>query len=794
MKESPYLLDIKENVNALDLKEILFKYLKYWPWFLVSAIFALTMGYLYTRYAPKIYESEAKIEIVEESKQMDIAVDPTARQSSISTINLENDIAKIKSYRILHQVAEALDLNISYFKKDNLKTTEIWNPPFTISKLMVLDSLQSDLEFKIRLNLSGAWVTDMNEKLTVVQFKQQDSISNSGLPFRINIQKNLQPTDYENIDFWVGLRPIKETVLDLAKDLKVEALNKQSEILSLSLEGQSAERSEAILNEIINKFNQDGVVDRQLTSKRTLEFIDERFLYLSGELDSIEVDKKDFKQNNSLSNIQSDTDISLQRKMITQDEVTKFETQVSLSDLLKDAVKTQMDYGLLPVDIGLENSGINSLVSDYNQMAIERDRLMTSVGSYHPTLVNISSQLERLKLNILNTLDIYQTQLKHSLNQLIQEKSQAGYSFARLPEKEKMLRSIERQQSIKENLYLILLQKREEAEINYAVTAPSIKVVDYAVTNNKPISPQKKIVYPVSLAIGLFLPFLALFIQFSLDTKVRSLADLEKVNSDIPLLCEIPFIKDKKRFETTNDRSILAESFRIMSNNINYLLPEKATDVGQIVFVTSAITGEGKTLMALNLSLAFASMEKRVLLVGADLRNPQLHTYFDISKDIIGLADFLADPKIEFQNCIHEGFGKSTYHKVCLSGGIPPNAPVLLSSERFEKFMEIARKEFDYIVIDTSPTILVSDTLLISKYADVSVFVVRAGFTDKKLLEFSKDLNSGQKLQNMAYILNAVGDGKSKDYNYGYGYGYDTTKSSKAWYKFSIKNRNIKIL
>lgn len=792
MKELPYLLDVKENVNTLDLKEILLKYFRFWPWFIVSSIFGLALGFCYLSYTPKIYESVAKIQIVDESKQLDLAVDPKSLMSGKIAINLENDIEKLKSYRILHQVSKALNLDVSYFKKDFINKTEIWNPPFTITKIKEMDSLQIEQEFKIEINISGAWITDEDGKVTIVHFKQQDTLAKSDLPFRIDVRKNLQPKDYEGIEFGVIIRPMKQTVLDLAKNLQVEAYNKNSDILALSLTGQSSQRSEDILNEIINKFSQDGVTDRQLVSKRTLEFIDERFLYLSGELDSIEINKQDFKQSNNLSYIQSDADISLQRKMITRDEASKLETQVSLSGLLKNAVNDQLNYGLLPVDIGLENSGINALVLEYNRTSIERDRLITSVGAYHPALVKLSSQLDQLKSNIINTLNVYQTQLKMSLDQLNREKSQAGYSFSRLPEKEKALRAIERQQSIKENLYLLLLQKREEAGINFAVTSPSIKVVDYALTDKETSSPKKRIVYPISLAFGLLIPFIVLFIRFSLDTKVRNLADLEKVNTGISLLCEIPYLKKNKIFISDNDRSILTESFRILCTNINYRLPKKEENVGQVVLVTSSIKGEGKTLLALNLSLAFSSMEKRVLLLGADLRNPQLHSHFEIDKNTLGLVDYLTDPKMKFHNCLQEGFGKSDNLRVCLSGPIPPNAPVLLSGKRFTQFMEIAKKEFDYIIIDTSPTILVTDTLLISKYADLSLYVLRAGFTDKKLLDYSKRLKSDKKLQKMAYVLNGVGQGSSHDYNYGYGYGYGykAKKEHKAWYR--IRKKPIK--
>ncbi|WP_297691455.1 tyrosine-protein kinase domain-containing protein, partial [uncultured Eudoraea sp.] len=339
-----------------------------------------------------------------------------------------------------------------------------------------------------------------------------------------------------------------------------------------------------------------------------------------------------------------------------------------------------------------------------------------------------------------------------------------------------MLRGIERQQSIKEQLYLLLLQKREEAAINMATTTPSIKVVDYAITSSEPISPKKIIVYPLSLLLGMFLPFLILFIRFSLDTKIHDRTDLEKLSPDIPVLAEIPFLKGNKSIKGFHDRSILAESFRMLSTSVNHHLPEKEKDLGQVIYVTSSIKGEGKTLMAFNLAMAYASLKKRVLLVGADLRNPQLHMHLDILKKTNGLSEYLSKPSMNWQNVINEGFSNELNIKVCYSRQIPPNAPELLSGKGFEKFIQAVKEEFDYIIIDTAPTLLVTDTMLISKYADLTLFVARAGFTDKKLLEYSKNLNKTKKLQNMAYALNDVGFGKARHYNYGHGYGYGSDK------------------
>ncbi|MGB5665570.1 MAG: polysaccharide biosynthesis tyrosine autokinase [Maribacter sp.] len=728
----------------------------------------------------------AKIKILDDHKKADVLPDEYALVNRNIRLNLESQIDVLRSYRLLSNVVSDLNLDIAHYRLKNIHFTKIWTPPYVVTKNISEDRLSIPKEYEIVLSSTGFNIEDKSGSKFIVPYYKSDTAV-SDLPFTIKLTENINTDDYKNVKFKLKLSQIKQASLTLAEKLKITSSQTENDILTLSLNSESKEWSEAILNALIIKFDKDGILDRQLESKRTLEVIDKRFIYLSKELDSIEFDKQGFKQAKNLSYIEADAGVNLQRKSAAESEVLKLETQASLSNLLKETVANEADYNLLPSDIGLDNRGLNDLVSNYNQMASERQKLLVSMGSNHPTLQRLSKQMELEKLNILNTVNTYESQLGISLNQQNKQRNRAGYRFSKLPENERELRSIERQQGIKENLYLLLLKKREEAAINYAATSPSIKVIDYGLTNIKPIWPKKTIVFPISFLLGLFLPFIVLYIRFSLDDKIHDRFEIEKLNPEIPVLTEIPFFGDDNSFLDVNDRSILAESFRILSTNVNYLLLDKETNLGRVVYVTSAIKGEGKSLLARNLSIAFASMEKRVLLLGADLRNPQIHSYFNMDKNILGLSDYLANPKMDFKDCLHEGFGKNEYHKVCVSGTIPANAPVLLSGKRFEKFMELANKEFDYIIVDTAPAMLVTDTLLISKYADITLFTVRAGYSDKSILEFSKKLNKAKRLHNMAYVLNAVGH-KGKNYNYGYGYGYDINKSSEPWYTKYFKN------
>lgn len=781
MKDSRYLLDGNDPEKSLLLKDTLQKYLRYWPWFVIAVVIGLIVGYVYVRYATVTYRSVAKVKIIDETTDLNFTADPVSVLSGAPKINLDNEIEVLKSYRIISQVVEELELDVSYYELGNIKNLQIFSPPFKIVKKIEEDSLNGAQEYYVSFEDKEVSITD-DTGYTVTGDPKDIKTRRNGLPFNFELSDSVNVSAYRNKNYKVVLKPRMEAVLTLTDEVGVAPTNKNSEILELSILGESTERNEAILNTIIKKFDQDGIRDRQLISKRTVDFIDERFVYLANELDSIEGNKEDFKQSNNLSYIEADAGASLQQKSIAEGQVNSLRTQVSLSRLLKETLSGEDPYALLPADIGLESPSINRLVTEYNRIALERQRLISSAGINNPALQVLSGQLERGKQNIIETVNVYQRQLEVSLNQLNRQKYQAGSMFSSLPEKEKILNAIERQQGIKESLYILLLQKREEAAINFAVTAPTLKVVDYGLTGIKPVSPDKKIVFGGALLLGIFVPFLILFLKFFFETKVRSRNDIEKIAPGIPVLSEIPYFKEDQKILKANNRSLAAESFRILSTNINYLLPEKNKKEAQVIYVTSTIKEEGKTLISMNLSLAYASIKKKVLLVGADLRNPQLHSYFKVDKSTVGLSNYLYDPTTNLHDCIYEGFGDNEYHQVCFSGSIPPNAPELLSSDAFGIFMETVKQEYDYIIVDTAPTLLVTDTLIISKYADATLFVVRAGKTDKRLIQYSKELTASKKLKNMAYILNDVSLTKDNGYNYGYGYGYEARENDETWW------------
>jgi capsular exopolysaccharide synthesis family protein len=763
--------------DSFDLKQEMARYIRYWPWFVLTLVITLISAYLYLRYAPRIYETYSKVKILDESEGLELPT--SAFIFKRTNINLENEIEILTSYLIMNKVVRDLDLNTSFYEEGTIQTSQTEDLPFYFEQIILPDSIITGLSYKLKVNEKGFEVFNLGTEKTYSFSEFSTFNQKHRLPFNIRIDSSNSKMVSIGKTFIVKFRPIKDEALGLKSRIKVEAIGEQSDLLKLSIKGESVELSEKILNTLMDVFDKDGIKDRQLVSQRTLDFIDARFEYLAKELDSIEISYQDFKQNNNLVDLATDAELGLEQRVKSENDVFQITTQLSLAKLLEDSLKDSSGAGLLPANIGIENPGINNLISDYNLAVIQRDKLANSGGVNNPAVKLAVNQVVNLKSNINRSLRTYINQLETSKKQLGNRNRVFSGKMSQIPEKERLLLSISRQQKIKQSLYLLLLQKREEAAINLAITEPSIKIVEYALSGSKPISPKSNFVYAGAIFGGLLIPFGILYLMFILDTKLHSKEDITKITSKIPVIGEIPDLKKNKDiiFTDPNDRSAVAESFRILSSNVDYILPVNDNKKGRVVYCTSTIKGEGKTYVSLNLSLALSSINKKVLLIGADLRNPQIHTHIKEDKHKPGLSNYLHDVNYDWKNSLIQGFEKHPNHSIILSGSIPPNPAHLLTNGRFKKLIEEAKDHYDYIIVDTAPTILVTDTMLISQLADATIYLARANYTEKNLLKYSKELEETGKLKNMAYVINSVG--ASKSYGYGYNYGYNYGYGSK---------------
>ncbi|WP_425236735.1 polysaccharide biosynthesis tyrosine autokinase [Ulvibacterium sp.] len=470
--------------------------------------------------------------------------------------------------------------------------------------------------------------------------------------------------------------------------------------------------------------------------------------------------------------------------------------QLDIASSMKNIIDTDDGYDLLPSNIGLEDRSIATTTQRYNELALERKRLLESSNDKNPIIVNLDQQLDGLKRSMRTSLEGMTNSLGLQVNDLSSRLSRINSRIYSAPKNERALRDISRQQETTESLYLYLLQKREESQIAFASSEPKSNILDdaYAVSDF-PISPKKKLVFLASLLLGLLVPFSIIYINSLLDNKVHNKIGLEKLTEDIPVLAELPKISKKEnKLVRPGERTVLAESLRILRTNLDYLLKSKnkKENRANIIYVTSSVSGEGKTLVASNLAMIFANTDKKVLLIGGDIRNPKIYQFYSgknvdklgratRNKEGQGLTEYLVNQNLEGKDIISPMLAYDQTVDVIYSGKIPPNPAELLMNGRMKELLECMSLRYDYIIVDTAPLMVVTDTLLISEYADRILYVTRAGVTEMKVLEYPLGLYKEGKLNGLSFIVNGVNDS-----NLGYGgkYGYGYNKSIKKWWKF----------
>ena len=755
--------DFNHDESSFNFINEFFKYFFFWKYFLLSMITFLSFAFLFNRYTPKVYSTSAKIQVLDK-RQSNLEMPSAEDLFSASKINLENELEVIKSSSILDEVIRNLNLNLFVEEVGEVMTSLVTVYPFKIETEHTSDSI-SNFSFNLVIEEGNLKITNLENKKIYVFNNLHTKDVKHDLPFDIfNIEKDKWTYNSYNVNFidsYSLMRKFKQTIA-------ASPVGKKSDVINLNLKNSNPEYSRNVLNEIVKVFNNDGVRDRQLIHKRTIDFVNDRYEYLATELESIETEKKSYKVSNNLVDLTVNSSISLERNLLSEENLFANENQIFLVSNLLNELKA-LDFQLLPTNIGIKNIEVNSLVSSYNDLFFEKQKLATSAGPNNPFVKQLNNSILELRNNIVYSLNSYLSQLNIIKKQLTDKSILLQSNVANLPAQEKNLRSIERNQKIKEALYLFLLQKGEEAQVSYAVTEPSIKVIEYAISDKDPISPNSQINYLIAIVLALLIPFSILYLIFLFDNKIHSREDLEKLSLNV--LAEIPFFdlpESEKIFKNPDDRSIISESFRMLMSNVRYF--QKNDSKSNLILVTSSIKGEGKTLNALNLALSFSSVDKKVLLIGCDLRNPQLHKYINYDKNVPGLVDSLVDNSIEWRRNLINPFDSHSLD-ILLSGPLPPNPLNLINNGNIDILLKDARKTYDYIIIDSAPTLLVADTQSLINKSDVLIFLTRCNVTDNDVLTHIKKI-SDESDTNVGVVLNGVGAKNSYGYSYGYRYGY----------------------
>lgn len=759
------------NNENQNIGTSLSQYLKLWKLFLPIGVLFVLGAYIISKVQKPVYLTETKVQILDDETPFEFALNNSPFQNNLK---LENEVQLLQSKRLLRRVIDSLNLEVRYFITSRTGKIEIWNPS---TKIIPLDKdIRETITFEVEQSRKSFKIYNANQEIILGQ--NDKTFVMEGRQFQIMTQE-------KGLDL-LGQTITIETDSEinalnwLVENLKVSTTGDNSDIINVSLKTENIAKSKAILNCLIRVFNDDVLADKKLVLANTIKFIDSRLQLLSKEVINVDVYKQNYKEKESLSFLETDVNNYIQKSSSSEDLVFNVKTQIELAKLLY-ATCSKNESKILPENLGLENLEINNLIHSYNAIQLQRDKLLINAGDNHPTIKNITDQLGTLQSKIINAVQLYIDQLTMRLAQYKDNSKIQHNKVYRIPENERKLRDIERDQKTKEDLYLLLLQKREETLIAQAAVSPSIKMIDYAENFPYPVSPKPKIYLLSGFLLALLFPIIFVKLSNLFDTKIKNLEDL-KYNLSVPVIGSIPKFDGNEKFDSSTQNSLIAELFKILKTNIDFLITNRTLGEGAVIFVTSSISGEGKTYTAKNLSNAFASYQKKTLLIGADLRRPKLTEELGLEYNGKGLSNFLSSIDISLDSVLAKGKTSFENLDIIFSGHIPPNPSNLLSNGRFAKLMQEAKQRYDYIIVDCAPTIYVNDTLLISKYADLTIYLLRCKYTDKAMVSHSDDLAGSQKIKNMNYVLNYAEKINGIKYDYNYYVGSNTTLGkNKKW-------------
>ena len=746
-----------ENEN-FNLKSEISYYLFFWPWFLFTITMAIIGSYFYLRYTPSIYKSSAQIQITKSD----------ASSSFLSTevttlfgtrINIDNDISVITSRHILNKVVKKLDLQ-----------TQIINVGRVKSSLKFASELPFEIKFK-DANKPQQWIIKTTSGLILIsnetlsyKIKVNDKIDNDDFSMII---KDLSSFDEEN-EYIITRNSLNSSASSLKNRISaIPGANKGGEIIDLSISGTNTKRNDAILNTLIQVLLDDRIADQRQLSQASIKFIDKRLNILKNTIDSISKKTIEYQLKNNIYDTEAQTSNVLSN-IIKENEATlnlKIQLEIAIS-LLKQ-LESQQKFEILPANIGILDAGINELLVSYNALVIERNNLLVSANAKSPLVLQINEHLKRLKKANVEGIDRYIKNLQVSLSSYQKVNKESLGFVSGLPTKVYTLRTYAREFKFAEDLLVFLSQRKEESSISYVSVLPNLKVLSYGISNNYPIAPKKNIIYLGGLALGFIIPFGILYLLKILNTKINTREDLEKGLPGLTILGEVPF--DENYSSENDDRGIIAESTRVIRSSMSFLLNQNKP---QVIIATSTIKGEGKSFISYNIAQSYKALGKKVILIGADLRNPQVHTLLGIERGNLGLSTFLNDVNYnDLDKLIVKGKSIDEIDYL-LSGAIPPNPSELLMRPRMKELLEILKSSYDLIIIDSAPLLLVSDTTPLLPLCDLVVYVSRAQYSDKNIFPFIKEIHGRENMPPFGMVLNGLIASASSGYGYGYRYSY----------------------
>lgn len=776
------------NEIIIELIEL---YLSKWKLVLVCVAIALAIAFLKIRYSTNIYEATATIKLKEDENSRSLS-EISSLQNGLSSSNLPNvteEIEVIKSRSILTQVARELKLNYKYFVTGKVKKIETYiDPPININFFMsdsAIEHMGKTMFIKIispqQYELSKVDANNLLEfddpQTTTHSFGER--VNNSFGEFIITPNIGTYGSEV-GANLEINIVPLETVVTSYLSKLKISTTEK-SNVIKLSIQESIKEKARIVLNKVIEKYNEDVVKDKEQIVQATSEFITNRLNVVSNELEQVDYTAEQLQKDNRLTSLAVQSNIFLESERETDTRINETSNQLQLAEYMSENLNDEnRGTDLLP-DIAIGNSDVAQITQSINNLILQKNQILKNSSEKNPTVVRLDDQIKALKNNLNESLENIKTANEITLRNLTRQGSRIKGQIYSAPGKERQFRDIKRQQDIKESLYLYLLEKREETAITLGMSTANAKIIDYAYTQNTPVAPKRKVIYLAALLLGLAIPMGYIYANNMMDNKIHSKDDVLKLIK-APFIGDIPKGDGKLRVVKKVDYSPKAEAFRIIRTNIDFMLQD-LDKTSKTIFVTSTTAQEGKSHTSTNLASSFSFSEKKTLLIESDIRVPRVNDYLKIKAEK-GLTDFISDKSLSIED-VTADVTENPFLKVIPSGTIPPNPAELLMSPRLKYLFEEVSKTYDYVIVDSSAVGLVTDTLLLAKYADIFVYVVSANNIDKRQLHIAQTMYEEKRLPNMVTLLN----GTVKRKGYGYGYG-NNPQRKKKWYDFLRSKRN----
>lgn len=786
MKETDFNEAQESKEENIDVKELLFKYLIHWPWFVGAVVACLIAAWVYLHVSTPVYNISATVLIKDDKKGgsagMLSGLESLGLDGMISSSqNIDNEIEVLRSKTIVKEVVEDLGLYISYTDEDEFPSRNMYKTsPVQVSLTpQEADLLEEPMIVKMALQPQGSMDVTVKidddeyqkhfEKLpavfptdkgTLAFFLTPDSVLSSK---RTSEETTASEKTTRNITATIN-KPLAVAKW-CCKNMTIEPTSKTTSVAVISLKNSNVQRGKDFINKLLEMYNINTNNDKNEVAQKTAEFINERIGIISKELGSTEKDLESFKRGAGITDLTSDAQIALTGSAEYEKKRVENQTQINLLQDLQKYMQNE-GYEVLPSNIGLQDLNLAAAINRYNDVLVERKRLLRTSTENNPTIINLDTSISAMKENVQVSLDRVLRGLFITKADLDREASRYSRRISEAPGQEREFVSIARQQEIKAGLYLMLLQKREENAITLAATANNAKIIDEAIADDAPVAPRSKITYLIALILGVGIPVGVIYLLELTKFKIEGRADVEKLTS-APIVGDIPLTDEKQGaiavFE--NQNNLMSETFRNVRTNLQFMLGNGK----KVILVTSTVSGEGKSFISGNLAISLSLLGKKVVIVGLDIRKPGLNKVFNISKREQGITQYLANPEKNLMDLVQlSDVSKNLY--ILPGGTVPPNPTELLARDGLDKAIETLKKIFDYVILDTAPVGMVTDTLLIGRVADLSVYVCRADYTRKNEYTLINELIDGNKLPNLCTVINGL-DLKKRKYGYYYGYG-----------------------